>query len=228
MILTKYLPIALNYATRKYYANKGYDVADKKQGHLFMCAVKDIPDKSSAYRVVKKCDSCGDVSIVTFSVANRVCKSCSTGKFKSGKAHPNYVNGGVNTCIDCGTQISRSKPYKRCRSCFGKSNSGKDNYRWRDDRENMVARNGNMHRWAFKVKDRDCYCDICASEADLEAHHLNSVVDNKEHMYDVDNGIALCKSCHTEFHVRYGYGYNTEKQYLEFKEIKHGLSNTMG
>ena len=35
-------------------------------------------------------------------------------------------------------------------------------------------------------------------------------------MYNVDNGIPLCNECHQDFHMIYGYGNNTEEQFLEW------------
>jgi hypothetical protein len=54
----------------------------------------------------------------------------------------------------------------------------------------------------------------------LHAHHKDGYDWCIERRTDPTNGATLCDSCHTEFHVLYGYGRNTEQQYIEFYEDK--------
>ena len=58
-------------------------------------------------------------------------------------------------------------------------------------------------------------------ELALEAHHYNSSEKSQDN-FDLENGVALCSNCHKEFHKTYGYGNNTEKQYLDFKGDYNG------
>lgn len=51
--------------------------------------------------------------------------------------------------------------------------------------------------WSQCVRTRDRKCRICGSEYRLQAHHVRS----RQHhstMLDLDNGIALCASCHIQ------------------------------
>lgn len=180
----------------------------------------------NSYKIVEaKCECCGDIRDVVYSQYSELCMICSR-KSMVGENNSQWKGGHKDFCIDCGKIISRGKGYLRCKECFGKHNSKENNYRWREDRENMVVRNGNMQRWADKVKIKaDYVCDYCGdTEAEKVAHHMNSVDENRLQMYDVDNGVCLCRECHKVFHKKYCYGKNTKEQYLNFKGESNGVS----
>jgi predicted restriction endonuclease len=51
--------------------------------------------------------------------------------------------------------------------------------------------------WRSQVFKRDDYtCQECGSTESLESHHIKQVTLFPELMFDVDNGITLCKECH--------------------------------
>jgi hypothetical protein len=50
--------------------------------------------------------------------------------------------------------------------------------------------------WAKLVKERDKKCRKCGSVFGLSAHHIR-VRQHKSTKYDIDNGIALCRDCHS-------------------------------
>ena len=51
----------------------------------------------------------------------------------------------------------------------------------------------------------------------LHSHHLDSYNSHEERRLDITNGVCLCEHCHRDFHHYYGYGENTEEDYLEYK-----------
>lgn len=90
---------------------------------------------------------------------------------------------------------------------------------------NLTEEDREKHRdqrhaeWAYEVKLRDnftCQCCKTIKSGSLISHHLNGYNWDKEHRYDVDNGVTLCESCHKHFHSIYGYGNNTKEQFKEF------------
>ena len=72
--------------------------------------------------------------------------------------------------------------------------------------------------WRKACLERDQICQICSDDKDLHAHHIESFIDNPEKRYDPQNGVILCETCHTCFHIEHGYGDNTLAQYTDFKK----------
>ncbi len=60
------------------------------------------------------------------------------------------------------------------------------------------------HRvWRAKVIRRDKVCKVCGSKKNREAHHINSYSYYPEERYKLENGVCLCRDCHTAFHTMY-------------------------
>lgn len=59
-------------------------------------------------------------------------------------------------------------------------------------------------KFKSKVKDRDKVCQCCGSTEDIHVHHLSAFSSHNSRAADMDNGIALCKECHTQYHSIYG------------------------
>lgn len=58
-----------------------------------------------------------------------------------------------------------------------------------------------VNKWVKYVKERDKYtCQRCNSRDNLEAHHISHWSDDPINRVNVDNGITLCKKCHSEEH----------------------------
>lgn len=79
--------------------------------------------------------------------------------------------------------------------------------------------------WRFAVFKRDNFTCQCCGDHNyegrhgsicLEAHHLYNYADNKDKVFDLNNGITLCKSCHIKFHSQFGKKNNTPEQFQEF------------
>ena len=74
------------------------------------------------------------------------------------------------------------------------------------------------HEWRKNVYERDNYeCRKCGvNNKTLNSHHIINYSDNKEKRLDINNGITLCKNCHSEFHKIYGRNNNTLEQINEY------------
>lgn len=57
-------------------------------------------------------------------------------------------------------------------------------------------------RWVQAIKKRDKLCKICGGSKNLEAHHIKNIVDFPELKLKLDNGMLLCKKCHSKLHAR--------------------------
>ena len=197
-------------------------------------------------RVKSKCAYCNNDIYVIPSKFNKheklyCTKDCRYNHLKQlikGKNNYNYSSIDYN-CDGCDANM-KVNPYRLSslshafcsHECYkkniGKFYTGENNPNWNpnlteEDRERL--RNSSHDEWAKKVKHRDNYkCVCCGSNKSgtLISHHLNSYNWDKEHRYDINNGVTLCNSCHKEFHLMYGYGDNTKKQFESFlNTVKH-------
>lgn len=66
---------------------------------------------------------------------------------------------------------------------------------WRDSREYRV--------WRVEVVRRDGRCKICNSIKGREAHHICHATYFPEKRFNAENGVTLCRGCHTQFHTNY-------------------------
>jgi len=57
-----------------------------------------------------------------------------------------------------------------------------------------------LKTWGRKVKQRDGHCYICLSTEKLEAHHILHKASFPDLANDLENGVALCHTCHIDLH----------------------------
>lgn len=70
---------------------------------------------------------------------------------------------------------------------------------WRNTREYRL--------WRILVIRRDKVCQCCGSNKDRQAHHIEDGSHNPDVRFDVDNGITLCRGCHSQFHTNYKHSF---------------------
>jgi len=54
--------------------------------------------------------------------------------------------------------------------------------------------------WRISVIRRDKVCQVCKSRKNRQAHHINHASYFPEQRFNINNGITLCASCHSQFH----------------------------
>ena len=114
---------------------------------------------------------------------------------------------------------------------YGVSRKGKDHPNWKSDKTNFERINGRclpgLNNWKKDVKERDNYtCQCCGfigkeNDGKLRAHHLNNYLDFPEQRLDINNGITLCKDCHSSangysYHTINGIYNNTKEQFIDW------------
>ena len=122
-------------------------------------------------------------------------------------------------CIDCGIEIYDYS--KRCMRC---SRSGKLNPRWKGGVSTLQMRIRKLfeyRQWRSDIYTRDEYtCVECGHQGSgLQAHHIipfNVLLQKYEiitieqavqcdELWNINNGITLCKTCHLNLHKERGY-----------------------
>ena len=151
-----------------------------------------------------------------------------------------YFENGTSywRCVcDCGGEsvISRSN-ISRTRSCgceilsglsknWGKIlfGCGNSNPMWKGGVTpiNTQIRTSTQYKeWrgvVFKLHEYTCIkCGLVGGK--LAAHHVESFDINPDLRMVETNGVCLCKTCHNEFHNRFGRGGNTPAQFEKFME----------
>lgn len=136
---------------------------------------------------------------------------------KSAMQNPNIQKQAKKTCM----KKYGVSTYLKLLNCKGENNA-----RWkggaarkRSERFTIEYKN-----WRTDVYHRDNYtCQCCGvrGSTDLNAHHIMNWKDYPDLRFDVDNGITLCKSCHSLFHRLYGKKYNNRDQLDSFISM-HG------
>ena len=68
-------------------------------------------------------------------------------------------------------------------------------------RENVLRHRSKYQQWREAVLNRDGYvCRSCGTQDNTLAHHIKPFKTFPALRYDVENGMALCTSCHTRHH----------------------------
>lgn len=84
--------------------------------------------------------------------------------------------------------------------------------KWRHSRDYRV--------WRAGVIRRDGKCVICGSLKRRHAHHLDSAAYHMEKRFKVDNGVTLCRGCHTNFHTNFKRSYRVKTTHYDFKNFQ--------
>lgn len=77
---------------------------------------------------------------------------------------------------------------------------GSKNGNWKGGLTKLVRgirRSPEFYQWRKAVLKRDNHtCRDCRTIENLNAHHIQSIIDYPEGIFDVNNGLTLCEDCH--------------------------------
>lgn len=151
-----------------------------------------------------------------------------------------YVNTSSKLTFICNnnhifpSSLDNLKNKKRKGTCpicsFEKYHIGKGHWNWKGGITSgvMKLRNSIEYKnWRKEIFKRDDYRCQCCNErgGKLHGHHILNFSDHSDLMFDINNGITLCKRCHYKFHKKYKKHDNTREQLDEFiKTQKEGLN----
>lgn len=191
------IEVAIASSNYKHYENLGYKIPrhlNKRGktkisiGEKILVHSKDLIGQG--YNVTVECDNCKKIFLLNFMNykrhENTYCVHCYGSLFRKGENNPNY---------------KKELTY--------------------EDRINDKNRNRNIIGYKDFIKSvlaRDNYTCICCKQRhkNLNVHHLDSYDWCKDKRIEIENGITLCKTCHTNFHANYGLGENTKSQFEEW------------
>lgn len=190
------------------------------------------------------CDHCAQEKLMEYRTYRRItqaetkpyhCRVCAVTDIKQiimakyGVDNP-FASSIVQEKIKETNLLRYGVPYPSQRPEHRDSMKGDKNRFWIDGRASEIARRNNsrLKSWRREVYLRDGYrCAICGQGVEdgvkIEAHHLENYADNQDKIYDVNNGITLCKSHHRLLHNLKGYHVSKE-DYLSFVEGQTTIS----
>lgn len=122
----------------------------------------------------------------------------------SSKLKLKCLNRHIFKCsIDCFKNRHRKEICPVCSRKMFKI--GKSHWNWQGGKtsEAFKIRNSEKYKeWRNLVYKRDSYiCGICKIKGGkLEAHHIKPFYKFKKEIFDIANGITLCKKCHRNLH----------------------------
>jgi len=145
------------------------------------------------------------------------------------------ANSGQKIIIECSycskkcqRRPSDIKGHKRCfcsKECYGKFRSEcippEETSNWQGGINNIrdtERKTREIKKWKKEIlKKQNWTCQKCNERGKrLEVHHIENFSNNNHKRTLLENGILFCKSCHTEFHKKFGYKNNTYEQVKEF------------
>lgn len=122
--------------------------------------------------------------------------------------------------------------YWRCQCICGSLVSYRSNDLMRGKRKNcsqycsakVLSTNYKLHLWSLSVIKRDKnICQCCGISKFLEAHHLIKPSIDETLLFNISNGVTLCKKCHVAFHTQYTFFSFTPEDYFQFLETRKCL-----
>lgn len=154
------------------------------------------------------CEECG-VKYRSGRKDSKICKACHNKKIgKIGAKALEKKNSNQSGANNHMYGVSR----------FGEENPNYNSEKTDEERVEQRLIIG-YKEWRTAVYEQDGYtCQICsdATGGNLIAHHLDGYNWCREKRLDPENGVTLCKTCHSEFHRQYGFKDNTKEQYELF------------
>jgi len=214
--------------------------------------IKDLM-KNSPIKVLRRCDNCGEIKKISWMNYFDRCQKCARTKYtldnvieifkkencKLLSLTYNNVYEKLEYICNCGNKsiitLSNFLNGHRCNICglekriesSRKKITEEDRLRAKNEKRERTKLE--QQRWKNIIKRRDNYkCQICGYQGKLldnfmNAHHIESFLNNKELRLDINNGITFCHKCHRKFHNKYGIKNNNEKQFNEFLLIEKGV-----
>ena len=83
---------------------------------------------------------------------------------------------------------------------------------WRSSREYRI--------WRIFCIRRDVRCKMCGDIKNRQVHHMDNAEDHPGSRFDVNNGVTLCRSCHTQYHCNFHNSFREKTTKYDFENFK--------
>lgn len=237
IVPNEYVEIKWANKTASYYKGLGHQFTG--YGEAFFVHIGDLPLGSDA-KIVVECPVCGAIRDKEYKLHLRdghtVCRRCSTVYELSGETFgrlrvmdidiASLVDGNKRVNWICECECGEVVSVRSDSLIDGKTISCGCYNRERDINHNLTQEDRENSRrypeylaWTKSVyKNWNYTCINCGSVGvDLVAHHIRSFAEHPDIRIDPDNGVVLCKTCHTSFHMWLG-GWHVPCNELDLNE----------
>lgn len=142
-------------------------------------------------------------------------KSTDAIKLKYGVDNISHIPGAME-------KMQKTRRERYGRDYFAEMMRGENNPMWKGGvtPKNREDRNCYEYQdWRFSVYKRDGFtCQVCGQvRGDILAHHILGFAKYPKLRFEQSNGVTMCRTCHIEFHSKYGnYDFNDE-DLIEFQ-----------
>lgn len=200
------IEIIISSSNIKHYKSLGYNIPQVKRKN----------GKAVTPRGTKIFVKSNDLMRGSSEIVNIICDHC-------GKIFPihyytyTYCNhDGLYYCNNCSSTVLAKG-----------ENSPRWNFMISDEERKEKRSNFEYKRFLNSVFIRDNYTCQCCNKKNvkLDVHHINGYNWFIEGRTDINNGITLCRNCHSNFHSIYGRGNNTKSQFDEWIGYTITLTN---
>lgn len=182
-----------------------------------MCRVCYLADSARPENYLTRgCEKCGAPFTIHVSQAKRGAgRYCSRSCARSGSPTRKRTSPVVE-CFTCGRRFNKYRAEVRKNAgdrhfcspgCWYSFNRRDNHYLWAGGQDGRMSVEGRAWRKAVMWRDKGV-CRVCHSTERLEAHHINPFRSHPHERWNVENGIVLCRECHTKVS-------NRETEYAE-------------
>ena len=180
----------------------------KGKAHCKLCGEIFDYKRTEEVRICEKCRS--ETVLCKCGCGELTSKYTSHGEMKKGYCtyHHNRTEENKDKLRKRNALRKVHGPSPEIRDRMSFSRKGKGNPNWKGgltQRAKGIRRSPDFFQWRKSVLEKDNRtCLDCGAKSNLDAHHIRPIIEYPEGIFEVSNGMTLCKDCH-KIHTRWQY-----------------------
>jgi len=175
---------------------------EKGYSHCKVCGNRFPYDGTGRVRICEKCHSetvackcgCGE-TLPKYDPLGRLNHGYCSGHYSRTEEHKRKFDANRNR-----QGLLGRKHTEETKRQMSLARQGSKNANWKGGLTELVRgirRSPEFYQWRKAVLERDNHiCQDCRTTENLSAHHIFSIIDYPEKVFDIDNGLTLCHECH--------------------------------